>query len=184
MGVRFGWLRFAAALVAACLILGCDASDGPLDDYIPPETTYVVPPVQNDPPPWPEWVLTHWVWEDESTQGSAAALVEGYRANDIPVGAIIIDSPWATGYSTFVFDPLLFPDAQQMIDAFHADDVRVFCWTVPLINIDSPNYLEAFNEGYFINQGRTLKWWKGRGSAIDYLNPDAWRGGTARSTTR
>ena len=32
------------------------------------------------------------VWEDESTQDSARALVDGYIV-DIPVGAIIIDGP-------------------------------------------------------------------------------------------
>ena len=45
---------------------------------------------------FPAWSFEHWVWEDESTQESAKALVAGYLERDIPVGAIIIDSPWST----------------------------------------------------------------------------------------
>ncbi|MEC8049491.1 MAG: TIM-barrel domain-containing protein, partial [Myxococcota bacterium] len=78
--------------------------------------------------PFPAWSFEHWVWEDESTQESAEALVAGYLERDIPVGAIIIDSPWSTGYSTFEFDTDLFPDAQAMIDGFHAQDVKVMLW--------------------------------------------------------
>ena len=44
--------------------------------------------------PFPAWSFEHWVWEDESTQESAEALVAGYLERDIPVGAIIIDSPF------------------------------------------------------------------------------------------
>ena len=80
------------------------------------ENGLINPPVVNSSPPWPEWVLRHWVWEDESTQESAVSLVADYLARDIPVGAIIIDSPWETGYNTFAFDPKLYPDPQQMID--------------------------------------------------------------------
>lgn len=55
--------------------------------------------------PWPEWAFQHWVWENESTQESAIALVDDYLARDIPVGAIIIDSPGETSYNSFVFEP-------------------------------------------------------------------------------
>jgi len=140
---------------------------------------YVVPPVNNPEPYWPEWVLKHWVWEDASTQESALEMVDGFLNRDIPVGAIIIDSPWATGYSTFEFDPALFADPQGMIDDLHALGIRVFLWTVPNVNVDSPNYQEGFDNGYYINNGRTVEWWKGEGSFIDFNNPDAmawWHG--------
>ena len=97
-------LRPAAlmALAASC----CACAEAPIDEPIP------------DPvPPWPAWALSHWVWEDESTQESATALVDDYLAHDIPVGAIIIDSPWETGYDTFAWDPVRFPDPHMFFSA-------------------------------------------------------------------
>jgi hypothetical protein len=136
--------------------------------------------------PWPEWAFHHWVWEDESTQESALALVHDYLDHDIPVGAIIIDSPWATGYSTFEWEPTLFPDPQAMIDELHDLDVRVFVWTVSGINVDETELYEtAANNDWFMKtnadatEPAVVSWWKGDGSLIDYWNEDAvdwWHG--------
>lgn len=136
--------------------------------------------------PWPSWIMEPWVWEDESTQESAMALVDGYLERDIPVGAIIIDSPWATGYSTYDWDPELYPDPQGMVDELHAKGVKVFVWTVPGINLDEPElYNYAAERGYFMTGGadqtepQVVDWWKGEGSLIDYFNPEAvewWHG--------
>jgi len=129
--------------------------------------------------PWPSWVVKHWVWEDESTQESASALVDDYLANDIPVGAIIIDSPWATGYSTYEWDTSMYPDPQAMIDDFHSKDVKVFMWTVPGINLEEEDlYNYAAERGWFMTAGpdegpKVIDWWKGEGSLIDYFNPEA-----------
>jgi alpha-glucosidase (family GH31 glycosyl hydrolase) len=135
--------------------------------------------------PWPDWALSHWVWEDESTEASALALVDDYLAHDIPVGALILDSPWETGYNTFSFDPVRYPDPQRLVDELHARGVRVLLWIVPAVNTDVPElWDEGAANGWFMQTDEAsgagvIDWWKGRGSLLDYFNPRAvewWHG--------
>ncbi|MEK7226913.1 MAG: TIM-barrel domain-containing protein, partial [Bacteroidota bacterium] len=136
-------------------------------------------------PPWPEWIFYHWVWEGESTQQSAIQIVDDYLQYDIPVGAIIIDSPWETGYNNFQFDTALFQDAQGMINYFHSKNIRVLLWITSFMNIEVDSlYNYAKSQSYFMRKNSQddstlINWWKGDGRLIDLFNPAAvswWKG--------
>jgi alpha-D-xyloside xylohydrolase len=54
--------------------------------------------VDGPPPICPRWALEPWVWEDNgNSDSSLLRLVNQYEAHQIPVGAVIIDSPWEAG---------------------------------------------------------------------------------------
>lgn len=135
-------------------------------------------PDATDPGPYiPDWIFKHWIWEDEGTTASAKQLADDYLAHGIPVDAIIIDSPWETGYNTFTWDPGYYPDAQGMIDYFHSKDIKVLTWITGVINTDvQPLYDSLKTEKFFMQERRTgdaalIDWWKGDGSLFDYWNP-------------
>lgn len=126
-----------------------------------------------EPPLWPAWVHTHWVWENSGTQDTIHAVVSGYVEHDIPVGAIIIDNPWSTEIGTFIPDPALYPDLEEQIEMYHDRGIKVMLWSTCMINEGSPTFEEGKAKGYFVSSGKTIKWWSGKGAFLDYTNPEA-----------
>eukprot|EP01090_Pellita_catalonica_P001799 TRINITY_DN11532_c0_g1_i1.p1 TRINITY_DN11532_c0_g1~~TRINITY_DN11532_c0_g1_i1.p1 ORF type:complete len:598 (+),score=88.49 TRINITY_DN11532_c0_g1_i1:106-1899(+) len=161
MGV---WLALLFCL-GSCLIGNCFAFD------------FVVPPSESGEALYPTWAHHHWVWlsSQEANQETETKFVEGFLDRDIPVGAVDIDSQWATGDNDFVWNREKYPQPKQMIDHFHSLGVRVINWVTNLVNTDSPNYAYGKSKGYFLTglDGDTIHWWHGEGSFIDYTNPEA-----------
>ena len=130
--------------------------------------------VTASPPICPRWAFEPWVWEDNTnTRFSSEALVKGYKDRNIPVGAIIIDSPWETYYNTLKWDTSRYSNPQQMIDQFHSQGVKVIMWITGFVNNDSPDYDFVKNQGFVVNNGQDFSWWKGVGVHIDFTNASA-----------
>ena len=165
--------------------LAADA-DGATSNYLVIFDIESMPAPALLPPVSPKWVYEPWVWEDhENTQTATWDLVNDYLDRDIPVGAVIIDSPWEnpkdTGYNTLEFDPILYPDPQTLITDLKDIGVHVIMWITGVIVPESPNYNFACENGYFVRKVGstdpcpTTGFWKGnkRASQIDFFNPDA-----------
>lgn len=147
-----------------------------------PEDTAAPPPIAT-----PRWVYRPWISKDISTGEDSRDFVQGFFDNDIPVGTLVIDSPWETSYNTFTPNPSRYPDFAQMVADFRAQDVRVVLWTTQMINTGSydlepggdfyegpsPDWEPANACGLFVNDGAINPWWKGQGSAIDFFDPAA-----------
>jgi alpha-glucosidase (family GH31 glycosyl hydrolase) len=113
----------------------------------------------------------------------------GFRRYEIPLDAIVIDSPWATQYNTWEFNPYQFPDAPGMLSMLRSDGVRTVVWVTPWTNLDSrdgqippqpeserlhrepaPNYAPGAAAGHFVRAGGSgsepfvAQWWMGTGS--------------------
>ena len=86
----------------------------------------------------PEWAYGHWKSRDVyEHQDDVEDDWRGYRENQLPLDAIVIDSPWETQYNTWRFNPHQFPNAPGMIEEMREDGVRTVVWVTPWVNLES-----------------------------------------------
>lgn len=192
-------LAYACTKTAATSVDSDAAGDVPLDVAavdVAAEISAVVDPCAADPafsdPPaaallTPRWAFEPWISKDISTADDTRAFVQGFLDRDIPVGVVVLDSPWETSYNTFVPNPARYPEFQKLTDEMHGKNVKVVVWLTPLVNTTSydlepggdtydgpaPNFAEGQKCGHFINKGETQSWWKGDGAAVDFFHPAA-----------
>lgn len=135
----------------------------------------------------PRWAFEPWISKDISDGADTRAFVQGFRSRDIPVGVVVLDSPWETQYNTMVPSPTRYPNFAAMVTELHAQDIRLVLWITPLVNQSSydvemggdtyvgpsPNLAEGQRCDFFVDDGNTFNWWKGRGAAVDFFNPRA-----------
>lgn len=103
--------------------------------------------------------------------------MQGYLDRNIPVGAVDIDSTWATQFNNFEVDTAKFNDFPSLITSMHDINVRVILWATSMVNVENPDYDMAVQNQYLVRNGkgvvRPLHWWHGDGGLLDYTNPAA-----------
>ncbi len=145
------------------------------------------PPAKDAPLFTPRWAYEPWISKDISNGADTRAFVAGFQQRDIPVGVVVLDSPWETNYNTFIPNDARYPAFGALVADLHAQDIRVVLWTTPMVNVESfdieqggdtyegpaSNYVEGQDRSFFVNDGVEYFWWKGRGAAVDFFNADA-----------
>ena len=129
---------------------------------------------------YPKWVHEHWIYENEGDDESVREFYKGFLDRGIPVGAVILDRPWElNNVGTYIADPARY-DLEKLVEELHGQDIRLLVWASCMINETAGDiHTYAQDKGYFLNDGKVIKWWGGNGSMIDYTNPEAvkfWEG--------
>ena len=197
-------MRFRASFAALFTIAACSSGGNNNPDAgaggkggtggTAPDASTPCTPDGGTPPPvpvpaiyTPRWAFEPWISKDISTGADTYDFVKGFQDRDIPVGAVVLDSPWETFYNTFIPHPVRYPEFPKLVSDMHAKGVRVVLWVTQMVNTFSydlemggdvydgpaPRYDEGFSCGFFVNNGDEYQWWKGRGSGVDFFNPNA-----------
>ncbi|MFO8056469.1 MAG: glycoside hydrolase family 31 protein, partial [bacterium] len=129
----------------------------------------------------PKWMCRPLKWRDQVARFRFADL-DGLKINaevaddilhyeklDFPKGTYMIDRPWAEGkmgYGNFKWDPLRFPNGDQMVTKLHERGWRVIVWGAPWAIGHGPHAFgpEARKKGYVFGPRN-----------LDYTNPAARR---------
>jgi alpha-D-xyloside xylohydrolase len=171
-------LLFAGGLVAA----GCHAAPDPC---APPQTAAdrAAAPARHTP----RWAFEPWISKDISDTDDTYAFIDGFATRDIPVGVVVLDSPWETHYNTFVPNPVRYHDFDKLVADLHARDVRLVLWITQMVNNygmdfetggdtytgESPNFEAGKSCKFYVDEGDTYVWWKGTGAGVDFFNRHA-----------
>jgi alpha-glucosidase (family GH31 glycosyl hydrolase) len=142
-----------------------------------------------DPPRFtPRWAFEPWISKDISNTDDTYAFVRGFRERDIPVGVVVLDSPWENQYNTFVPSDEQYPRFASLVSDLRAMNIRTVLWVTQMVNTrsfdveagslinyngPSPNYAEGRRCGFYVNNGARYAWWKGEGSGVDFFNDRA-----------
>jgi alpha-glucosidase (family GH31 glycosyl hydrolase) len=166
-------------LVSAC---GDNTTDGDACSFRTEADDVTAPPLDT-----PRWAFRPWISKDISTGDDTRAFVEGFQTRGIPVGVVVLDSPWSTHYNTFIVNESRYPNFPDLLADLHAQDIRVVLWTTQMVNRtgfdveeggdsyvgEAPKYAEGQTCGFFVDQGEDYLWWKGFGAAVDFFDPEA-----------
>ncbi len=142
----------------------------------------------------PYWAFAPWKARDyHQNDAQVKEDVDRNRELGLPASVILIDSPWATTYNDYKFNPKQFEDAPGLVSYIHQNGYKLVLWHTSWIDSKSDppkeagfegkiaplaeNYQFAADQNLFVRNANGSpyvgRWWKGEGSLIDFTYPKA-----------
>lgn len=145
----------------------------------------------------PSWVFRLWASGNEwNTQAEVERQLALHKEHDIPIGSLVIEAwsdestftvwrdaqytpredggPLRLADFTFPADGA-WPDPKGMIDAMHADGVKLLLWQIPLIKMrPHPKGQTRFDADAAVREGRLIREKAADGSLRPYRNRGWW----------
>ena len=157
------------------------------------------------PPMPPRWVLTPQAWRNElavtvedgevTYTGQDRFLEDARRLRElgIPGSVLWVDAPWSTGYNTFEFNRVQFPDPEAMLAEAERLGFRTIVWATEQINssndedqqvgmpeFGSRDLFEEWREKEWLVKTSVgtpfeFAWGRGFGGFADFTHPEAFK---------
>jgi len=131
------------------------------------------------PPPWSFglWLSTSFTTNyDEAT---VTSFIDGMKQRDLPLHVFHFDCFWMREFdwTSFQWDPRVFPDPAGLLGRLHARGLRVCVWINSYVAQRSKLFAEGAAKGYFIKRTdgsvyQTDLWQPGM-AIVDFTNPAA-----------
>ena len=138
---KYVWLLSLSLLVVSCDDDGDLPDTGPGVDAGPGAVCDFEPGAPEDIPEpeayTPRWAFEPWISKDISDREDSYTFVDGFLDRDIPVGALVIDSPWDVHYTPFTPNPERYGDFPGFVSDMHDRGVRVVMWVTQMVNTSS-----------------------------------------------
>ncbi|KAF5559059.1 alpha-xylosidase [Fusarium mexicanum] len=131
------------------------------------------------PPAWSFGLYLSTSFITDYSEETVTQQLDEMSNHGVPLSVFHFDCFWMREYSwtSFKFDPIKFPDAQNFLGNLHRRGLKVCVWINPYIAQESEVFDEAMEQNYLIKRVDDTVWqgdnWQAGMAVVDFTNPAA-----------
>lgn len=110
------------------------------------------------------------------TQEELLTVAREYKRRQLPIDVIVIDFFHWTNQGDWRFDPIYWPDPEEMVKELRELGIELMISVWPTVQTESDNYQEMLEKGYLLRSDRGVRTqfqFLGQNAIFDATNPEA-----------